>query len=443
MDVFQRSLITIIATIFGCAGLSSVFAAANDSQPATPETPATPVTTAFVEKGSYVRPFLLTGTATAQMHVELAAMVAGFVEKVWVYEGDHVKKDQRLALLRLRPFQLDVQKHRAKADAIAARLNKMLAGNRSENIAISRANYEKALVSEELASDSHNRNTALLKKNMVSKDAFDSALERWKISVADVAVKKATYDLAAAGERKEEIAAVRAELAEQKANVAIAEDRLQRATIHAPFAGVITAKRTEIGAWAEEGGTLFDIENTDVIWIRMLIPESYFHKLKLKNELAVTFDSFPDIQYSGLVIRKIPKADGRSRSFPVIVEIDNKHGRLASGMLARIVFTPPHNDQQTMIVPRDAIIPRGGKNALFKVIWQGDKPTSQEISITTGRYFGQAVEVIGEIQAGDRIVIRGNERLHSGQTLLLDRFITKQEDGHAAVTTRIKELIQQ
>ena len=41
-----------------------------------------------------------------------------------------------------------------------------------------------------------------------------------------------------------------------------------------------------------------------------------------------------------------------------------------------------------------------------------------------GRYFGEAVEVFGDLRAGDRVVVRGNERLRPGQPLVLDRFLT-------------------
>jgi multidrug efflux pump subunit AcrA (membrane-fusion protein) len=81
--------------------------------------------------------------------------------------------------------------------------------------------------------------------------------------------------------------------------------------------------------------------------------------------------------------------------------------------------------EKSVIVPRDALVPRGSKQILFRVQHKGEEPIAEMVEVTPGRYFGEAVEVFGDLRAGDRVVVRGNERLRPGQRLVMDQFQTQ------------------
>jgi multidrug efflux pump subunit AcrA (membrane-fusion protein) len=93
-------------------------------------------------------------------------------------------------------------------------------------------------------------------------------------------------------------------------------------------------------------------------------------------------------------------------------------------MLARVNLKTPHEGQASVIVPRDALVPRGSKQILFRVQEQAGQAIAELIEVQSGRYFGEAVEVFGDLRAGDRVVVRGNERLRPGQPLVMDQFRT-------------------
>jgi multidrug efflux pump subunit AcrA (membrane-fusion protein) len=132
----------------------------------------------------------------------------------------------------------------------------------------------------------------------------------------------------------------------------------------------------------------------------------------------------PKATFVGTVTQKIPRARGRSRAFPVKVELDNPEAQLATGMLARVDLQTPHEGQTSVVVPRDALVPRGPKQILFRVQEKEGQPMAELVEVKPGRYFGEAVEVFGDLRAGDRVVVRGNERLRPGQPLVMDQFRT-------------------
>ncbi len=389
-----------------------------------PGPPPAPVTTARVEEGAFTKPVRLTGTVEALASTTLSSEVAGYVAEMKVDEGDIIRQGQVLAQVRALPHQLAMKRAKAMAQADRERLRELKTGTRREDLAVAKANLAKAKVTANMARKSHTRSVSLQQRKIVSDEEFDQAYERLEEGQAEVAVRQAVYERALAGARKEEIAAAAARAAASQADAALAQDRLERTTIRAPFDGVITLKHTEVGAWVAVGDELFDLEKNDKVWVRVDIPEAFYNAIPLGSEVSITFDSVPNAPFVGKVTKKIPRARGRSRAFPVKIELENPEGQLATGMLARVDLKTPNEGQKSVIVPRDALVPRGPKQILYRVQDKEGTSVAELVEVKPGRYFGEAVEVFGDLRAGDRVVVRGNERLRPGQPLVMDQFRT-------------------
>jgi membrane fusion protein (multidrug efflux system) len=387
--------------------------------------PPAPVTTARVEEGAFTEPVRLTGTVEALASTTLSSEVAGYVAEVNVDAGDTVRQGQVLAQIRALPHQLAMQRAKAMARVDREHLRELKAGTRREDLEVAKANLAKAKVTVDMARKRHTRSVSLQRQQIVSDEEFEQAYERLEESQAEVAVRQAIYERALVGPREEEIAAAEARAAASQADAALAQDRLERSAIRAPFDGVITNKHTEVGAWVAVGDDLFNLEQNQHVRVRVDIPETFYHTIPLGSEVSMTFDSVPNATFVGKVTQKIPRAQGRSRAFPVKVELDNPEGQLATGMLARVHLQTPHAGQTSVIVPRDALVPRGSKQILFRVQEKEGQAIAELIEVKSGRYFGEAVEVFGNLRAGDRVVVRGNERLRPGQTLVMDQFRTR------------------
>ncbi len=386
--------------------------------------PPAPVTTARVEEGAFTKPVRLTGTVEALASTTLSSEVAGYVAEMQVEEGDTIRQGQVLAQIRALPHRLAMQRAKAMARVDRERLRELKAGTRREDLEVAKANLAKAKVTANMARKSHTRSVSLQQRKIVSDEEFDQAYERLEEGQTEVAVRQAVYERALAGARKEEISAAEARAAASRADAALAQDRLERTTIRAPFDGVITLKHTEVGAWVAVGDELFDLEKNDKVRVRVDIPEAFYNTIPIGSEVSMTFDSVPNANFVGKVTQKIPRARGRSRAFPVKVELDNLKGQLATGMLARVNLKTPNEGQKSVIVPRDALVPRGPKQILYRVQDKEGTPTAELLEVKPGRYFGEAVEVFGDLRAGERVVVRGNERLRPGQPLIMDQFRT-------------------
>ena len=386
--------------------------------------PPAPVTTAVAEGGAFSKPVNLTGTVEALASTELSSQVDGYLAELLVDEGDAVTEGQVLAQIRALPYRFALEQAEALLRADQERLRELQKGTREEDIAMAKANLAKAVVAAEIAEKNFERSRSLLEKKIISDEEFDQAHERWEEAQAVLDVEKATHERAVAGARDEEIGAAEARAAASQAQVAVARDRMERTTIRAPFDGVITAKHTEVGSWLAVGNGVFDLDTTSRVRVRVDIPETYYGQIVIGSEMSITFDSVPSKTFVGMVTKKIPRASGRSRAFPIKVELDNSDGHLASGMLARVMLETPHTGERSVIVPRDALVPRGPNHILVRVQDQDGQPIAEILPVKPGRYFGEAVEVFGDLRAGDRVVIRGNERLRPGQPLVLDRFLT-------------------
>jgi RND family efflux transporter MFP subunit len=188
---------------------------------------------------------------------------------------------------------------------------------------------------------------------------------------------------------------------------------IERCTIRAPFAGVVTRESTEVGEWMDEGGAVVELLSLDELEVRVEVPERYFRSLRLGAGARVTFESLPGVEVSGRVGAIIPSADPQARTFPMKVRIPNRGGRIGAGMLAQVSFTGGETYRAT-VVPKDAVITRGREKLVYLI--NGDNTVSA-INVETGVGMGVWVEVHGSVQPGQKVVTRGNERLQPGQTV--------------------------
>lgn len=197
----------------------------------------------------------------------------------------------------------------------------------------------------------------------------------------------------------------------QKAEIAKIKDELQRHTILAPFSGAIVREFTEVGQWLAEGGPVAELMALDPLEVVADVPEKYFATLKPGGRTLVIFEALGSLKIEGRVSSVVPRADPQARTFRVKVRILNPTGRIGVGMLAQIGL-PEGDPYRAVVVPKDAVVTRGPQKLVFLV---NGNNTISEVPVQTGSGVGAWVEVQGTLQAGQKVVTRGNERLMNGQ----------------------------
>jgi RND family efflux transporter MFP subunit len=203
------------------------------------------------------------------------------------------------------------------------------------------------------------------------------------------------------------------------------QDQQSKFTIRAPFEGYVVAKLTEVGAWLTRGDPVAEIVALDPIEIDVAVPETYIPHVRLGDSVRVLVEAMPRESFTGQVARIVPQADLRSRSFPVKIRMANpktEHGHLLkAGMMARVtmgVGAP----QQALLVPKDALVLGGPSPAVMAVAVepQTKATVARLVPVQLGVSDASLIQVIGELRAGDQVIVVGNERVRPGQPIAVE-----------------------
>jgi HlyD family secretion protein len=255
-------------------------------------------------------------------------------------EGDWVKKGSRLAL------------DRAVLASAEARLSKLLAGSRPEEIKQAEAALEQAKFDLENKRIQFERMKNLLDRKVIPRETYDNADTNFKVAKAAVQAAQESYNLVKEGPRKEDIEDARAVVEQAREAVKLTETQLGYTVLYAPFSGVVLVKSAEIGEVVNPGTsvvTLADIEN---VWVKAYIPETDLGRVKWGQEVIVTTDLYPRKEFRGKISFISSQAEFTPKSiqtekervtlvYRIKVDIPNPDRELKPGMPAdgRILLT--------------------------------------------------------------------------------------------------------
>lgn len=379
-----------------------------------------PVTLATVKATQIDKLVHLTGSVLARRTAHLSAEIAGKVEKLWVDEGDQVKQEDLLLHIKAKPKQLELKQAQAQQQYRQALLNELQAGTRPEEIAAQKADVAHAEHSVALAKTNATRIAKLWRSKSISQEEYDSAQAELQRAQALLTREQMEYQLARKGARSEVVAAALAQLEDAQAQVEQLTDQIARHDIRAPFKGVISQKLTEIGNWVNPGDEVLTLTEVDALRVEFALPQKYYHQVIEGTPVDIQFDAMPEQKFTAPVQQKIPVGSQTARTFPVRVEINNADQQKASGMSARITLYLKENTAKVLLVPVDAVmLTVEGTQSVWLAKKSGDDWIASEVRIHTGRTHLDHVEVTeGAIQAGDHVIIRGNETLRPAQKVM-------------------------
>ncbi len=183
------------------------------------------------------------------------------------------------------------------------------------------------------------------------------------------------------------------------------EDQIERTRITAPFPGVVAERVAQAGERVAAGTRVVRLVNPDSLEIVARAPLSYYRFVRPGDELAINVAG--DILHAPLRTTVSVGDEGR-HVFELRLDLDVS---LPVGQTVRVTV-PTADVREVLAVPRDALVLRGDGIAVF-IIDEDNK--ARRIRVTTGIGEGEWIEVRGPIQEGDKVVIRGNERLRQGQ----------------------------
>ncbi len=184
--------------------------------------------------------------------------------------------------------------------------------------------------------------------------------------------------------------------------------QLHRTEVRAPFSGQIVERVAQAGEFIAVGGTIARLVDTTNIEVRARAPMSVAPYLFADMGVTVRDQR----HFTENTIRSvIPVGDERSRMIEVRVTLAPNSWVIGSAVRVEL---PRSEAAEVVAVPRDALILREDNIYLFKLV---EDNKVEQIPVQTGVGNGSMIEVRGNINHGDQVVIRGGERLRPGQTV--------------------------
>jgi HlyD family secretion protein len=367
----RRWWVTAIA-ILGAVILLAAFVSHRDD--------SVPVRTAVVEQ-SAIRSLVSTnGKIEPVNNFEAHAPASTSVRRVFVKEGDSVKKGELLVVLddadaRAQAARAQTQLRAAQADLSAAERG----GNREEVL-----NLEAQLVKAGTDRDSAQRNLDALKK--LERQGAASAGE---VREAENAFARADAQLTFLRQKQTkrysnaELARVEAQRAEAQATYDAAQDVLAKSNVRAPFDGIVYSLPAKQGGFVAAGDLLLQVADLRKVLVRAFVDEPDVGRLAPGNPIEITWDAAPGRVWRTAVtaVPSTVKLRGSRNVGETTSIVDNKDLKLLPNINVGVTIVAAEHDN-VLVVPREAVRMDDAKPYVLQVAGHELKRRDVETSLS-------------------------------------------------------------
>lgn len=381
---------------------------------ATDESPGLPVSIIVAEPvSSFDQTRHYTGALVARRSADVSFERAARVTHVLVDEGDTVTAGQELARLDIRRLNTRHQMLQAQRDAAAALLAELQAGPRVETIAATRAQVEELKALLELRQLTHDRTKQLEERNSTSTQAVDNSRLSMKAAVARLAQTRERLQELEAGTREEKIKAQQAVVDQLDAQLADVQLDHDESVITAPFDGRVSMRYIDEGTMASPGQAVVRVIESTAIEARIGLPAGAVSHLAADDSFTLNVGKD---HYRATFARVLPQVDLQTRTRMAVFNLSAEDsGSVAPGQMVRISLSE-QVEATGCWLPTAALSPgqRGLWSAYVVEEQDGvDRIESRPVEILHTE--GDRVLITGTIQAGDRVVSGGVQRIVPGQ----------------------------
>jgi len=393
----RKSLWMAIA-ILAVAGLlawRSARRASSEADDSQPSEAATQVAVGPVERRQLGNTLTIAGEFRPFQDVEVHAKVAGYIQKINVDVGDHVKEGQVLAVLEVPELAAEL----SGADAAVRRSE--------EEIHRAQSDVERAQSSHAATHSGYTRlkQASDSRSGLVAQQEVDDAQAKDLESEAQVSSAKAQLS---AAQRQLEVSQ-----ANQKQYNALAN----YSRITAPFAGVITARLADTGALIQGGTSASSgagpvVRLTEVSKLRLVlpVPESVASQIHLGDPVKARVQALNQ-DFDGQVSRFSDLLDRQTRTMETEIDFPNKDGRLIPGMYAEATLSLTKTANE-LCVPAEAV---SRNNSAASVLIVNSQSLIEERQIKLGFEGESYIQVLSGLTEGDRVVIGARSQFRPGQ----------------------------
>ena len=247
---------------------------------------------------------------------------------------------------------------------------------------------------------------ALLKLQLQTVDiqieGFENDVRRYKILSEADAIQGVQLEKAELGLKSAKV---------QRATIV---EQLNKTTIKAPFAGIVTAKMTEEGAFASPGVPLVQITDISQLKFTVNVPENELSQFKMNQNYSLQADAYPENSLAGKVILVGSKAN-MGNSYPIQFSLKNTSDlRIKSGMFGKVNLNNT-DTQKHIIIPASAIV--------------GSNIQPQVYIISNGKAVLKNITIASRVQ--NKVIVANG--LNKGNILITNGFINLFDGANVSI----------
>lgn len=386
----------LLAALIGVVGCSRK----NEVEAASPKrVEAPPVQVAAAQTRRIDRTISVTGSLAADESVTVSPEVQGRVKAIYFDFGQAVRKGQVIAEIDPTEYQIQLERARASLAQALARLG--LRPGEENNPPESTAAMRQATAQLEDARFKYESAAKLVKTGDISQERFTELEKQY---TARKAALEATGD---------DLRTMWMSMEGLRADVKLAQKRLNDCTLRSPFDGSISQKTVSPGQFIHENTPILTLVKSWPLRLRVEVPETAAGNVKPGTQLAFSTDAATGAEFHATVRELNPTLDSRSRSLTVEARLNEADRRLRPGMFVQVRLTTEKN-ADAVVVPRRAVYTVAGLTKVF-VVRNG---RAIEQRVPPGRDLDGWIELPpGSVQAGEMVAVSNLPQLVNGATV--------------------------
>jgi HlyD family secretion protein len=410
------------------------------------------------------------GEIKPKTYVNVSANAFGKITKLFVREGDHVKKGQLLAQLENVQSSADVAATRASLEA--ARTDAIAA---AAALKTAQANLARSQADDDRAKLDWVRAQGLYKDALIAKADYDAKKAAWEAAEAGIAQAQAQI-----AQSRAQLDSAQGRITQNQANLRRVTDVLDKTYYFAPYDGLVTnlpvreGETVVIGIQNSPGSTLMTIANMSIITAEVKVDETDIVNVQLGQPAEVTIDAIPNQSFKGIVTEignnAVVRSTGVSTSqqtiaseeakdFKVVVTLSKPPDNLRPGLSTTAKITTATR-QNTLAIPIQALTvrraselqeskPGKGSVEAASLPLNGNGDSKKEIQgvfvirnrravfvpVQTGISGTTDIEVLKGLQKGDEIVTGSYKvlrTLRNGASVRIDNSAPKKLDEESS-----------
>lgn len=215
-----------------------------------------------------------------------------------------------------------------------------------------------------------------------------------------------------AAEKQADLALKTATVSAAQANVKRLEELQSFARVTAPFAGVITARLTDVGQLirAENARELFRLAQVDKLRVFVRAPQAAARAVRIGQTAELMIPEMHGRKFAAKVVRTAGAMNPETRTLLTELEVDNSKGEILAGSFAEVKLIEA-KAQAAMTVPSNTLLFRS-EGVFVGLVTPQNKIEMRKVEL--GRDFGKRVEILLGVQPQDRLVLNPPDSIVSG-----------------------------